>query len=90
MSDDIDKSLSNFERLSAILGKGSLSGSPCTGGICTTTLGDTRCKTCGRFDNEILEWNELSEVVRKNINIRNVSHGYKIRQTFTQKPDEEE
>ena len=55
MADDIDKGLSNFERLSAILGKGSLSGSPCTGGICTTTLGDKRCKTCGRYEDEILE-----------------------------------
>lgn len=90
MADDIDKGLSNFERLSAILGKRSLSGSPCTGGVCTTTLGDQRCKTCGRYEDEILEWNELSEVVRKGINMKNISQGYKIRQTFTNKPKDEE
>jgi predicted Fe-S protein YdhL (DUF1289 family) len=90
MTDDIDKGLSDFERLSAILGKRSLSGSPCTGGVCTTTLGDQRCKTCGRYEDEILEWNELSEVVRKGINMKNISQGYKIRQTFTNKPKEEE
>ena len=90
MSDDIEKGLTNFDRLSTILGKGSLAGSPCTGGVCTTTLGDIRCKTCGRFEDEILEWNQLSEVVRKGINMKNISQGYEIRQTFTSKPKDEE
>ena len=84
MDTNLDKGLSSSERLSSVLGEGSLSGSPCNGNFCSTTLGDTRCKTCGRHEQEIIKWNQLSETERKIINIKNASEGFKIRQVISQ------
>jgi len=84
MDTNLEKGLSSSERLSSVLGEGSLSGSPCNGNFCSTTLGDTRCKTCGRHEKEIIKWNQLSETERKIINIKNASEGFKIRQVISQ------
>ena len=84
MDTNLEKGLSSSERLSSVLGEGSLSGSPCNGNFCSTTLGDTRCKTCGRHEQEIIKWNQLSETERKIINIKNASEGFKIRQVISQ------
>jgi len=84
MDDKLEKSLSHSERLSSILGEGSLSGSPCNGGVCSTMIGDTRCKTCGRHEDEINKWNQLPEEQRKIINIKNAAEGFKIRQVLSQ------
>jgi len=84
MNAKLEKSLSRSERLSSVLGEGSLSGSPCNGGVCSTTLGDVRCKTCGRSEDEILQWHELPEIKRKIINIKNAAEGFKIRQVSSQ------
>ena len=84
MNANLDKSLSGSERLSSVLGEGSLSGTPCNGGVCSTTLGDTRCKTCGRHEDEIRKWHQLPEIKRKIINIRNAAEGFKIRQVASQ------
>ena len=84
MDTNLEKGLSSSERLSSVLGEGSLSGSPCSGNFCSTTLGDTRCKTCGRHEQEIIKWNQLSETERKIINIKNATEGFKIRQVISQ------
>ncbi len=84
MNTNLEKGLSSSERLSSVLGEGSLSGSPCNGNFCSTTLGDTRCKTCGRHEQEIIKWNQLSETEKKVINIKNASEGFKIRQVISQ------
>jgi len=84
MDTNLEKGLSSSERLSSVLGEGSLSGSPCNGNFCSTTLGDTRCKTCGRHEQEIIKWNQLSETERKIINVKNASEGFKIRQVISQ------
>ena len=84
MDTNLDKGLSSSERLSSVLGEGSLSGSPCNGNVCSTTLGDTRCKTCGRQEDEIREWNQLPSTLRKTINLKNAAEGYKIRQILSQ------
>ena len=72
-----------------LTGETSLSGTPCRN-ICSTTLGDTRCKTCGRHQEEITKWGSLSETERKLINIRNAGEGYKIRQLVNQEARWEE
>lgn len=84
MNANLDKSLSGSERLSSVLGEGSLSGIPCNGGVCSTTLGDIRCKTCGRHEDEVRKWHQLPEIQRKIINIRNAAEGFKIRQITSQ------
>lgn len=84
MNANLDKSLSGSERLSSVLGEGSLSGTPCNGGVCSTTLGDIRCKTCGRHEYEVRTWHQLPEIQRKIINIRNAAEGFKIRQITSQ------
>jgi len=84
MNAKLEKSLSGSERLSSVLGESSLSGSPCNGRVCSTTIGDIRCKTCGRHEDEIREWNELPELKRKIINIKNAAEGFKIRQVSSQ------
>lgn len=72
------------ERLSSILGEGSLADSPCNGGVCSTTLGDITCKTCGRHEDEIRMWHQLPSIERKMINIKNAAAGFKIRQVISQ------
>jgi predicted Fe-S protein YdhL (DUF1289 family) len=84
MNAKLETSLSGSERLSSVLGESSLSGSPCNGGVCSTTLGDIRCKTCGRHEDEIRQWHQLPEIKRKIINIKNAAEGYKIRQVSSQ------
>ena len=84
MNAKLETSLSGSERLSSVLGESSLSGSPCNGGVCSTTIGDIRCKTCGRHEDEIRQWNKLPELKRKIINIKNAAEGYKIRQVSSQ------
>lgn len=84
MNVKLEKGLSVSERLSSVLGESSLSGSPCNGGVCSTTIGDIRCKTCGRHEDEILQWNQLTDIKRKIINIKNAAEGYKIRQVSSQ------
>jgi len=84
MNANLDKSLSSSERLSSIQGEASLSGSPCNGGVCSTTLGDIRCKTCGRTEEEVRTWHQMPEIERKVINLKNAAEGFKIRQTQSQ------
>jgi len=84
MNAKVEKSLSRSERLSSVLGESSLSGSPCNGKVCSTTLGDVRCKTCGRHEDEIRQWHQLPEIKRKIINIKNAAEGFKIRQVSSQ------
>jgi len=83
MTANIDKSLSNSERLSSVLGEASLSSTPCRG-VCSTTIGDLRCKSCGRHQEEITNWNSFNDVQKKIINLRNASEGFKIRQVESQ------
>lgn len=84
MNTNLDKGLSSSERLSSVLGEGSLSGSPCNGNVCSSTIGDTRCKTCGRTEEEIREWNKFPDILKKTINLKNASEGYEIRQVSSQ------
>lgn len=67
----------------SLLGEASLSGTPCLG-VCSTTIGDHRCSSCGRWQKEITNWSSYSEVERKLINIRNASEGFAIRQLSDQ------
>jgi len=83
MAAHLEKGLSNSERLSSVQGESSLSGSPCRG-VCTTTYGDLRCGTCGRNQEDITNWNTYSDVMKKLINIKNATEGYKIRQLESQ------
>ena len=78
-----EKSLANSARLSSIQGEASLSGSPCRG-VCTTTYGDFRCKSCGREQEDITNWNSYSDLKRKLINLKNAGQGFKIRQLESQ------
>ena len=59
----------------------SLADSPCTGVCSCTQFGDKRCKGCGRYDFEANSsfWNELDDIQRKLINLRNAAQGFKIR-----------
>ena len=77
------------DRSKFLTGETGLSGTPCRN-VCSTTLGDTRCKSCGRFQEEITKWGELGEIERKLINIRNAGAGYKIRQLVDQEAKWEE
>lgn len=83
MNADLEKSLSNSGRLSSVQGESSLSGSPCRG-VCSTTYGDLRCRTCGRHQKEITEWQTYDNFKKKIINLRNAGEGYKIRQLESQ------
>lgn len=83
MNAALEKSLSNSERLSSVQGESSLSGSPCRG-VCTTTYGDLRCGTCGRHQEDITNWNQYSDVMKKMINLKNANEGFKIRQLESQ------
>tara|TARA_B100001248_G_scaffold49917_2_gene32185 strand:+ start:12174 stop:12659 length:486 start_codon:yes stop_codon:yes gene_type:complete len=83
MAAHLEKGLSNSERLSSVQGESSLSGSPCRG-VCTTTYGDLRCGTCGRNQEDITNWNTYSDVMKKLINVKNATEGYKIRQLESQ------
>jgi len=67
----------------SLLGEASLSGTPCLG-VCSTTTGDHRCTSCGRWQREITNWAAYTEVQRKLINIRNASEGFAIRQLSDQ------
>ena len=83
METNSEKSLANSARLSSIQGEASLSGSPCRG-VCTTTYGDFRCKSCGREQEDITNWNTYSSLKRKLINLKNAGQGFKIRQLESQ------
>ena len=83
MAASLKKSLSNSGRLSSLQGESSLSGSPCRG-ICSTTVGDLRCKSCGRYQREITDWQSYSSLRKKIINLRNAGEGFKIRQLESQ------
>ena len=83
METNSEKSLANSARLSSIQGEASLSGSPCRG-VCTTTYGDLRCKSCGREQEDITNWNSYPDLKRKLINLKNAGQGYKIRQLESQ------
>ena len=58
MKAHLEKGLSNSGRLSSVQGESSLSGSPCRG-VCSTTIGDLRCKSCGRHQKEITDWHDI-------------------------------
>lgn len=83
MKAHLEKGLSNSGRLSSVQGESSLSGSPCRG-VCSTTIGDLRCKSCGRHQKEITDWQSYSDLRKKIINLRNAGEGYKIRQLESQ------
>tara|TARA_B100001287_G_scaffold37936_1_gene27217 strand:+ start:201 stop:686 length:486 start_codon:yes stop_codon:yes gene_type:complete len=83
MKAHLEKGLSNSGRLSSVQGESSLSGSPCRG-VCSTTIGDLRCKSCGRHQKEITEWQTYDDFKKKIINLRNAGEGYKIRQLESQ------
>tara|TARA_B100000900_G_scaffold408742_1_gene423504 strand:+ start:398 stop:883 length:486 start_codon:yes stop_codon:yes gene_type:complete len=83
MKAHLEKGLSNSGRLSSVQGESSLSGSPCRG-VCSTTIGDLRCKSCGRHQKEITEWQSYDDFKKKIINLRNAGEGYKIRQLESQ------
>lgn len=83
MTADLKKSLSNSGRLSSVQGESSLSGSPCRG-VCSTTIGDLRCKSCGRHQKEITDWQSYSDLKKKIINLRNAGEGFRIRQLESQ------
>jgi len=78
-----EKSLPETGGLASVLGEASLSSTPCRG-VCTSTLGDDRCKSCGRFQKEITNWNLYSNMEKKLINVKNASEGYIIRQMESQ------
>lgn len=83
MKAHLEKGLSNSGRLSSVQGESSLSGSPCRG-VCSTTIGDLRCKSCGRHQKEITEWQSYDDFKKKIINLRNAGEGFKIRQLESQ------
>ena len=74
-----EKSLSNAGGLASVLGEASLSSTPCRG-VCTSTLGDIRCRSCGRWQEDITQWNTYSDLQKKLINVHNAAEGYIIRQ----------
>ena len=40
--------------------------SPCIG-LCSTTLGDDICRGCSRFYNEVDQWNQYTDIQKKNV-----------------------
>jgi len=40
----------------------------CYGGPCTTALGDSICKTCGRTAEQVLLWNTYTDDQKREIN----------------------
>ncbi len=52
---------------------------PCSGWCTTRQWGDSRCKGCGRYENEIAQWGSLSDVYRKLRVLENSEDGYPIR-----------
>lgn len=59
----------------------SLSDSPCNGWCSATIFGDVVCKGCGRTQEEISEWNQMTEVEKKLVVIDLAKRDFAIRHT---------
>lgn len=57
----------------------SLSDSPCNGWCSATIFGDVACKGCGRTQEEIAEWNQMSDVEKKLVVIDLAKRDFAIR-----------
>ena len=57
----------------------SLSDSPCNGWCSATIFGDVVCKGCGRTQDEISEWNQMSDVEKKLVVIDLAKRDFAIR-----------
>mgnify|MGYP005829409985 CR=1 len=76
------KEVGIFTAHSRTLGKcTSIADNPCVG-VCSTSVmpDDDRCRGCGRTWSEVRDWNILSKMERKIINLRNAEENYSIRQ----------
>jgi len=57
----------------------SLSDSPCNGWCSATIFGDVACKGCGRTQDEISQWNGMTEVEKKLVVIDLAKRDFAIR-----------
>ena len=60
----------------------SLSDSPCKGGCSATICGDGVCKGCGRTQQEVSEWNCMSDVEKKLVVIDLAKRDFAIRHSY--------